>query len=664
MKSTLYLRFLLFHSFLFAFFRVIFYWAFKPAEALSPHVLWKAFVLGLRFDLRLICLLLVPLILFSWGRLNLKSNANLRRWSLFYAVMAAVWMTFYVFDFGFYGYLNSRMNSSVMLFLENPDISFGMLWQSYPVVWVLIGFFVFLALYMHLLLRFVFRPQRHAFLRLPSWVVLPLFIVVFFVGLYGQFSQYPLRWSEAFFSPHHFASQFALNPVLYFFESYEFSNKKDYDVPKVKELYPAFADYLGVTDLNAETLNFTRTVRATPRTRAPNVVVIVMESLALSKTNLGENPLKPTPALEAIAQKSHWFSNYFSPSEGTARNIFSIVTSIPDVTKVQTSTRNPLVVDQQVIANAYETYRKMYFVGGSASWANIRGIFSHNIEGIEIFEEGAFDKNKTDVWGVSDLDLFIEAHERFAKSPKNKPFFAVIQAASFHRPYTIPQNSRGFQLQDVPVTTLKEAGFYSLEQFNSLRFSDYSLGYFFELAQKSEYYQNTLFVITGDHGLPDDGGVNVAPGMHAWQLEKYHVPLILHHPQYFPVAKVDTRMAGHLDVMTTAASLAGVNHVNTTLGRNLFDPYFDKERYSFIYNYYSELNEYGLLNETFYLHFDDKNGFQLFAYRSPAPQVDVQNENQDVFVRMKTIAEGYLQTGRYLLFHNQKKGAGRNQPQK
>ncbi|MCU0720847.1 MAG: sulfatase-like hydrolase/transferase [Pirellula sp.] len=93
-----------------------------------------------------------------------------------------------------------------------------------------------------------------------------------------------------------------------------------------------------------------------------------------------------------------------------------------------------------------------------------------------------------------------------------KPFFAVIQAASFHRPYTIPKDAKDFQLVDVPTTKLKEGGFYSLEQLKSLRFSDYSLGYFFSLAQKSKYYKNTLFVITGDHGLPDDGGVNLAAG--------------------------------------------------------------------------------------------------------------------------------------------------------
>lgn len=664
MKSTILLRFVIFHLILFALFRLVFYVAFKPMDSLSVDVLKTAFTLGLRFDLRLACVLAAPMVLLGWRSWGFKTAKNLRHWNRFYILASAVWLTFYVFDFGFYSYLNSRMNSSALIFLENLAISLGMVWESYPVVWIVASFLGALFIYGLFLRRWVFR-QGSSFLKLPGFINALLFLAVWGVGLYGSASQYPLRWSEAFFSPHHFASHLALNPVLYFFESYEFSKQKDFDVEKTKESYKFFADYLGVTEKNAETLNFSRTVSGQPRSFAPNVVVIVMESLSLSKTNLGENPLNPTPELQKIANQSHWFSNYYSSSEGTARNLFAIMTSIPDVTKVQTSTRNPLVVDQKIIANAYKNYRKMYFIGGSASWANIRGIFSHNIDGIEIFEEDAFNKNKTDVWGVSDLDLFIEAHQKFEQLPSDKPFFAVIQAASFHRPYTIPKDAKDFKLVDVPTTKLKEGGFYSLEQLNSLRFSDYSLGYFLSLAQKSKYYQNTLFVITGDHGLPDDGGVNVPEGIHLWSLEKYHVPLVLHNPQIFPQSTVDSRMAGHTDLMTTAASLAGVTHPNTTLGRNLFDPQFDKERYSFFYNYTSELNEYGLVGPEFYLRANDKEGANLYLYRGKTPQEDVKAEHPEIFERMKNIGEAYYQTAKYMMFNNQKeakKKAGQSQP--
>ncbi len=656
MKSTLYLRFIVLHLILLAIFRGLFFWFFKPVEALPSVIVQKSFLLGSRFDLRFVCILVIPLVLLAWRTWSDDGKLlHYRRWTWFYGVIALLWMAVFVFDFGFYGYLNSRMNSSVLQFLDNPDISFGMLWQSYPVVWIFVGFCAFLLFYMHLLQRFVFRASLKNFFRIPMFVRPFLFLFIFLVGLYGQLSQYPLRWSEAFFSPHHFTSHLALNPVLYFFESYEFSSKKDYDLERVKALYEPFAEYLGVEEKNSQNLTFERPVMAQPQASHPNVVVIVMESLAFSKTNLSGNLLHPTPSVEKIAKESHWFSNYFSATEGTARNMFSIMTAIPDVTKVQTSTRNPLVVDQRLIANSYEGYRKMYLVGGSASWANIRGIFSHNIQGIEMYEEDSFQQSRrADVWGVSDLDLFIEANERFKQVPSTQPFFAVIQSASFHRPYTIPDGVKDFKSLDVPMEKLKEGGFYSLEQFNSLRFADHSLGVFFELAKKSPYYKNTIFVITGDHGLPDDGGVNVAPAMHLWELEKYHVPLIIHAPALLP-AVVDARPAGHPDVMTSVAALAGVSHENTTLGRNLFNTAYDSERYSFVYNYYSELNEYGLINDRFYYHYDDKRGPQLFLLKDGDPAENVQEQYKKEFERMKTIGEGYWQTARYLLFNNQKK---------
>ncbi len=649
-------RFVVLHLLLLFLLRVAFYSVFSPGEAYASADLARAFWLGLRFDLRLILLLVLPLMIFGWGRWSpLASDLSLKLWRIFYTCLSFCWMLFYGFDFGFYSYLKSRMNSTVFIQLETPSIALQMVWESYPVILITLGFIAAVAFYYFLLQRFVLRRFKNNFLLMPAPTLITFFVVLFLGGLYGNFSQYPLRWSEAFFSPQPFLSHLSLNPVLYFVETYEYSNKKNYDESEVRSHYDVMASYLGVDAPNSKKLNFKRTVKAQDVPFRPNVVVIIMESMAMSKTNLMQASLKPTPYLEDIANQSHWFSQYYSPAEGTARNIFSIMTATPDVTKEQTSSRNPLVVDQKVIANAYKGYRKMYFLGGSASWANIRGIFSHNIEGVEIYEDSdGLKKPKTDVWGVSDLDLFIASHEKFETLPEDQPFFAVIQSASFHRPYTIPKDAKGFKTKKAKLIELKESGFYSEDQYNSLRFSDFSLGYFFKLAKKSKYYDNTIFVITGDHGLPDDGGANVSAGSQKWSLEKYHVPLIIHNKKLLPAGVMDERPAGHADLMTTAAYLAGVDHVNTTLGRNLFDKRFDKERYSFVYNYYSELGEFGLLDGEFYYHFDTLNQGRLFKYKSDDPATDVKAEFPAVFARMEAVAKGYLSTANYLLFNNQK----------
>ena len=140
--------------------------------------------------------------------------------------------------------------------------------------------------------------------------------------------------------------------------------------------YEQIATYLGVDNLNPEILSFKRNVPATPMFKnKPNVVVIVMESMAFLKTNIGGHPQNPTPEIERLANSGLLFSEYYVPSEGTARSMFCLVTGVPDVTSYKTSSRNPLIVNQNTFINAFSEYEKYYFIGGSANWGEIRGTF-------------------------------------------------------------------------------------------------------------------------------------------------------------------------------------------------------------------------------------------------------------------------------------------------
>ena len=129
-----------------------------------------------------------------------------------------------------------------------------------------------------------------------------------------------------------------------------------------------------------------RTVPAKPKAEQKdyNVIVIFMESLAWNKTSMTNPDIDPTPFINALSKRSVLFNHFFTPTSATARAVFATVTSIPDVTSFKTSSRNPLIVDQHVIANALTDYEKYYFIGGSSSWGNIRGILEHNITDINM----------------------------------------------------------------------------------------------------------------------------------------------------------------------------------------------------------------------------------------------------------------------------------------
>ena len=272
--------------------------------------------------------------------------------------------------------------------------------------------------------------------------------------------------------------------MLYFIDTLKF---KDIQVDKnsVQKSYHDIASFLKIDQPNMETLNYTRTVTPTPKvTGKPNVVIVVMESLVAQKTGMMNNPLKPTPHIDQLLDQSLVFERFYVPSQATARSMFCLVTGIPDVTSIKSGSRNPLIVNQHTIMNELTDYDKYYFLGGSASWGNIRGIFSNNIDGIKIIEEGSYDSPRTDVWGLSDYHLFIEADKVFKE--KKEPFFAVIQTSSFHRPYSIPEERGDFKVDSDPEQEKihQDYALVSMDEYNSLRFSDYALETFIELSKQ------------------------------------------------------------------------------------------------------------------------------------------------------------------------------------
>jgi phosphoglycerol transferase MdoB-like AlkP superfamily enzyme len=472
--------------------------------------------------------------------------------------------------------------------------------------------------------------------------------------VYGKFSWYPLRWSEAFFVADPYVNALALNPVLYFFDTYG-NQSLGFDEQAVREHYDEVAAYLGVERPDRATLNFERRVRPRGLTSERyNVVLIHLESFASRYTGIFGNGTKPTPHFDAIARNGVLFPNYYVPSPGTARSVFAAFTGLPDVmSQGSTSTRNPQLVEQHVILSEFPGYRPFYFLGGSASWGNIRGLLARNIPGIRIYEEGSYASPRADGWGISDLDLFIEAHQVLRQAGQ-EPFFAFIQTAGNHRPYTIPDNHGAFENVQVDEATWKRWGFTSLEELNALRFIDYSLGHFFELARQEPYFQRTIFMLYGDHGIPG-GGEHVTPAQSKLILPAYHVPFVIYAPGLFPQGRVDERMASEVDMLPTAAGILGIPYRYTGMGRDLFDPRLDHPRYAF-----TVLMDYppliGLLDQRYYLRMDEARGVHLYDYRAQDAAVsDLVDWDPERAARMRRLADGLWHTARYLLHHNKAK---------
>ncbi len=643
---------------LFSLFRVAF-WAYfnNPSDPVPGEDLLYSFYLGLKFDLRLVLLMILPLFVLGGLRFFSPFESRYMRniWFVYLGLAFTVALIFYFMHFGYYAYLQTPMNATVLRFAYNLSTSMQMVWETYPVIWLLLLMAAIIGAYIWYLHRLLWRAANYANPHFHGWkkagvIITSTFLLLF--GIYGKLSYYPMRWSDAFVTPHTFAPAVTVNPVLYFFNTLKNKNVT-FNRDKTRQYYDLMADYLGVTDKNSNTLNYRREI-TTPGTYAaqrPNIVMVFLESFASYKTGTFGNPLDPTPNFDAIAKQSLQFSRFYTPHTGTARSVFAAVTGIPDIELNKTSSRNPLVVDQHTIINAFEGYEKFYFLGGSANWGNIRGVLQHNIPNLNVYEEGSYASQRIDVWGLSDLDLFKEANQVLRK--QEQPFFAIIQTSGNHRPYTIPEDNHGFELVQQDDEALNNAGFISEGEYNSFRFMDHSLGFFMQQAKLAGYFDNTIFIFYGDHGITGYGGKHTPQFESDYILTGFHTPLLFYAPKLITQPSLDHKPASEVDLLPTIAGLAAPRgYVNTTLGRDLRDPQFADQRYAFTFTHH-RTPEIGLIGKDSYFRMNaDGSKPLLIDTRANDAGHDILQQQPGEARQMQELTTGIHETVKYMLYHN------------
>ena len=617
---------------------------------------WGAFSLGWRFDLRVVASLLLPLLaLGSLKILDPFRSATARRcWLGWLGVCAGVLVVFHAADFLHYQYLGQRLNATALGFLSDARISGEMVWQTYPVLRVTLGVAAAIAGAIWLFGRLHrwasagAQPSRRR-VRVSCFVVT---LAACLVAIFGRLGQYPLRWSDAFDLRSEAAAHLALNPVQAFISSLSFRTAA-FDRAAVRAHVPAMNSYLGVDAAEPDTPRWERRVVAPPQpaVRPPNIVVVICESFSGYKSSMWGNPLDATPFFAELCRQGVFFDNCFTPHIGTARGVWATITGVPDVVLVETASRNPSMVDQHTIINDFIGYEKLYFLGGSTSWANIRGLLANNIDGLRLHEEGSYKSPRVDVWGISDKNLFLEA-EQVLRAEK-KPFFAVIQTADNHRPYTIPKEDREeFKLVEVPVAELKRNGFESLAELNAFRYTDFAFRKFMEAARKSPYFDDTIFVFIGDHGIGGQAGPPFPAAWNDQQLTRYHVPLLFYAPRLLAPRRIHS-VASMVDVLPTVAGLAKISYRNATLGRDLLEREArdgGRSNAAFVIDHHSKT--IGVVRGQYFgqRQLDRPNAQLVWADFASAPASPVAPANTD----HATLAQAFYETARYLLVHNKK----------
>ncbi|HMK27364.1 MAG TPA: LTA synthase family protein [Chitinophagaceae bacterium] len=615
-----------------------------------------SFLMGIRYDLRWIAFILMPVIIFSMLP-NLSpfySARNKKIWTTYLALV-----TFFVFFFFAAGFVNLSYNQApldagAMNFVEDFNISWKMMKQTYPLFWMILGLLVAV-----LFFRWMYHRSHWQVINRTEGKGIPyrrkhFLIAALILGVFawGNLSWPPLGRNDSFRFRNEFKSYLAINPMQNFFATLKL-RKPNFNEQKAKEVFPVMAEWMQLPDQNNFSYHRIIAPRSGSLENRPNIVLVQCESFSMYKSSMSGNPLNTTPFFDSLCKDGIFFERCFAPHFSTARALFAILTGIPDAQLFKFSSRNPDAVKQHTIINSFEDYDKHYFLGGDPEFSNFEGLLK-NIKGLQMHTQGSFSSPEINVWGISDKDLFLEANTVFKRSTglrgERKPFFAFIQTSGNHHPYvkSISEKDTDFEKIFVADDELKKYGFGSLQEFNAFRYSDYCFQKFIEAAKKEAWFANTIFVFVGDHGVAGNAEAMYPNVWTEQRLTDEHVPLLFYAPELLQPEK-RTEVVSQIDILPTIAGMLHLSYVNTALGRDLLDP-LKKNNYAFITNTAGAI---GMVTDDFYftrnINFPDEQLAPMHA------GVKLSKQQEDsVKQRLSVFTTAFFETAKYLIMNNKK----------
>jgi lipoteichoic acid synthase len=282
----------------------------------------------------------------------------------------------------------------------------------------------------------------------------------------------------------------------------------------------------------------------------PNIVLLVVEGLGRDFS--GSNAQYPgfTPFLDSLAKESLSWSNFVSNTGRSFGALPSILGSAPFGENGFLELQN-IPAHLSLISLLKENgYKTSYFEGGDSKFDNKINYLQN--EGIDfILDQNNFGPGYKKIinpengfsWGYPDSEIYKKTLTLI--EPTVQPRLDVVLSISNHEPFDFP-NKATYQSK---AEKIRDAGTYKnahkktitehLDIFSSLLYTDASIQYFLEEYKKKDNYENTIFIITGDHRL--------IPVPQKDQICRYHVPLIVFSPLQKKVQEFKG-ISSHMDI--------------------------------------------------------------------------------------------------------------------
>lgn len=293
----------------------------------------------------------------------------------------------------------------------------------------------------------------------------------------------------------------------------------------------------------------------------PNIVFVVIEGLGGEFVD-GNTYSGFTPYFDSLTNKSLYWKNFISTTGRSFGILPSLLASLPYGEKgflELTNTPSHLSLISILKANGYQT---SYYSGGPSAFDRKINFLEYN--GIDkLIDENNYGSGYEKTigndagfsWGYPDSEIFKKALASF--EVEKQPRLDIVITLSTHEPFQFPNKEAYIDKVDNVLSTLrkpeetKDIIVNNKDVFATLLYTDEALKTFLDGYSKRPDYDNTIFIITGDHRL--------IPIPQKDKLCRFHVPFLIYSPM-LKKAETFNSLSSHLDVAPSLLNYLVNNH--------------------------------------------------------------------------------------------------------
>lgn len=531
-----------------------------------------AFIKGVWFDNVIACyVLLLPLVvLWVAGICNYTAKWLYRSTAAYFITLYSLAFIISAANIPYFSYFFKTINSSIYNWFGYGATTAGMIFGETSFY-----FPIFLGLVSILISGWGITASSAYFYRLsikvPNTVSSIQRISVFITGvaciglclfgIRGRMGYNPIKVSQAYYCEDPFLNQLGVNPVFNLLTSTLDDNRKEnrylHLMPE-QEAIEEVQKLLGRKGITQISPIAREIKQSADTTTFRNVVLIFMESMSANLMESFGSNKSLTPFLDSLYHQSLSFSHFYSSGIHTNHGMYSTLYSFPAIMK-----RNAMKGSVIPVYSGLPTilkdngYQNLFFMTHESQYDNMNAFFRTN--GFdEIYAQENYPAEKVvNSFGVQDDFLYQYALPILnKKATSGRPFFTVLLSISNHPPYIIPDYFKPHS--DKPEDQIVE-------------YADWSIKQFMTEAEKQPWFDNTIFVLLGDHGKLVDSPESEIPQSYN------HIPLMIYGKGIQP--EIRAQFGGQIDVAPTLLGLLNIGYIQNNFGINLL-----KEHNALVYS--------------------------------------------------------------------------------